>query len=101
MSLVKKPARRHRHSVRMDDSVTRSGAPRCLNDRASRATSPASSKRLAADRRGVAAVEYALLASLIALAMVGALASLGVTVGDYFAEIAAAAESAMQSSLRD
>ena len=33
--------------------------------------------RLAADRSGVAAIEYAILASLIALALVGALARLG------------------------
>ena len=43
-----------------------------------------SSSRLAADRSGVAAIEYAILASLIALALVGALAKLGGSVGDNF-----------------
>ena len=40
--------------------------------------------RLAADRAGVAAIEYAILASLIALALVGALANVGGSVGRSF-----------------
>ena len=42
------------------------------------------SSRLAADRSGVAAIEYAILASLIAVALVGALAKLGGSVETSF-----------------
>jgi Flp pilus assembly pilin Flp len=42
---------------------------------------------IARDERGVAAIEYALIASLIAIAAVGAMANLGVSVGDLWAGI--------------
>ena len=43
-----------------------------------------SCSRLAADRSGVAAIEYAFLAGLIALALVGAMTMLGGSVEDSF-----------------
>jgi pilus assembly protein Flp/PilA len=45
------------------------------------------SARLARDRSGVALIEYALLAALIAMAVVAAISGLGENVGDHYDDI--------------
>lgn len=141
MSLQARPARRHRHNVRLDASVTRSGGftlktivtdfslegccllgyfqpseivdlrirtigrfpaqiiwvklgkagVRFLSNRAT-ASSPRVSRplRLAHDRRGVAAIEYAFIAALIAVSLVAALSLLGARVGEQYSNVSAA-----------
>lgn len=149
MSFKVKPPRRHRHNVRLDASVTRSGGfvldttvtdlslegccllgyfqpteiveiairtigrlqakilwvrqgragARFLVRRESRTPPQAATGRpLLADARGVAAIEYAFLAALIAVALVGAFSTLGAKVGEHFIDLATAAESALRSS---
>ena len=55
-------------------------------------------QRLLADSRGVAAIEYAFLAALVAVALVGAISGLGIRVGEHFTDLAEAVESALRSS---
>ena len=55
-------------------------------------------RRLLADSRGVAAIEYALLAALIAMSLVAVLSTLGAWLGEHFAAIAAAFEQALQTN---
>lgn len=47
-------------------------------------------KRFRADERGATAIEYALIASLIAVALVGVLATLGTRLSAEFSEVSAA-----------
>lgn len=58
----------------------------------------AASSGLLADSRGVAAIEYAFLAALIAVALVGAFSTLGGKVGEHFTDLAAAVEDSLRSS---
>jgi Flp pilus assembly pilin Flp len=143
MTLMPRPTRRHRHSVRLDASVTRSGGfvlqtmvtdlsleGCCLSGyfqageiidlrirtigrfpaqiqwvkfgkagarflaRRAPATSPEAAKRLglAGDIRGVAAIEYAFIAALIAVSLVAAFTRLGVEVGEQLGNVGAAVE---------
>ncbi len=149
MSLKARPARRLRHTVRLDASVTRSGGfelktvvtdlsldgcgllgyfqpseiieiairtigrlkaqvqwvshgragARFLNRREPHAAgSAATGRRLASDVRGVAAIEYAFLAALIAVALVGAFSTLGARVLEHFTDLAEAVEQSLRSS---
>jgi pilus assembly protein Flp/PilA len=50
---------------------------------------------LATDRRGATAIEYALIASLIAVGAIGGFVSLGNQVGTTFTEVEAAISSAI------
>lgn len=53
---------------------------------------------LLADSRGVAAIEYAFLAALIAVALAGAFSALGAKVGEHFTDLATAVEQSLRSS---
>ena len=75
----------------------RAGA-RFLNRREQDPKPPASFQRLLADNRGVAAIEYAFLATLIAVALIGAFATLGDRVGQHFTDLATAVEHGLQST---
>ena len=54
--------------------------------------------RLAVDKSGVAAIEYALLASLIAIAIISGAENLGNTLGKTWNDVAAAVSSAVSDS---
>jgi Flp pilus assembly pilin Flp len=54
--------------------------------------------RLARDKSGVAAIEYALLASLIAIAIISGAENLGNTLGKAWDDVAAAVSSAISDS---
>ena len=144
MSLKARPTRRHRHNVRLDASVTRSGGfvletvvtdlslegcclagyfqpseiidlairkigkfraqiqwvqfgragARFLNSRAAQVQPT----RVLADNRGVAAIEYAFLASLIAVSLVAAFNALGDKVAAQFASVSSAVEQSLGTS---
>lgn len=143
MSLKARPTRRHRHSVRLDASVTRSGGftlktfvtdlslegccllgyfqpgeiidlrirtigrfpakiqwvklgkagARFLSNRATTsAPNAARHQCLAQDSRGVAAIEYAFIAALIAVSLVAAFSLLGSRVGEHYNNVGSAVE---------
>jgi Flp pilus assembly pilin Flp len=76
----------------------RAGA-RFLSRREPRASPDAApGQRLLADTRGVAAIEYAFLASPIAVSLVAALSMLGDKLSEHFTNIGAAIERALHSS---
>lgn len=76
----------------------RAGA-RFLNRRESRTPQQAAAgQRLLADARGAAAIEYAFLAALIAVALIGAFSTLGAKVGEHFVDLAEAVEHSLRSS---
>jgi Flp pilus assembly pilin Flp len=76
----------------------RAGA-RFLNSRAAQHSAPAApSRSLLRDARGVAAIEYAFLASLIAVSLVASFTILGASVAGYFASIASAVEQSLGTS---
>ena len=58
----------------------------------------ATCQRLAADVRGVAAIEYAFLAALIAVALVGAFSTLGAKVLEHFTDLAEAVEQSLRTT---
>lgn len=136
MNLQSRPARRLRHPVRLDASVTRSGGLElktivtdfslegcCLLGyfqpteiieiairtigrlkaqvqwvEQGRAGARFLSRRLSSDVRGVAAIEYAFLSALIAVALVGAFSTLGAKVLEHFTDLAQAVEQSLRSS---
>lgn len=75
----------------------RAGA-RFLTRREPRTPQHATRPSLLADSRGVAAIEYAFLAALIAVSLMAVLSTLGVWLGEHFAAIAAAFEQSLQTT---
>ena len=87
------PARRPQDGDRLDDSAQRS--PRFGFVQSPRFGSFA---KLANDRSGVAAIEYALLCGLIAMAILGGVAKLGNKVADIWTNVAETVAEAMDTS---
>ena len=87
------PARRPQDGDRLDDCTPR--GPRFGFAHSPRFGGVA---RLANDRSGVAAIEYALLCGLIATAIIGGVSALGSRVGDIWTDVAETVAEAMDTS---